>query len=376
MKPWIYPDFSNGIGNISATLAEFLHAPNQNPVLPVLQEALSRDYKNVVYLCFDGLGIYPMERGLGKNDLLRKHTVQILTSTFPSTTNAPRTLMTNRLPLEHGWFGWSLHFPKLKRNVDIFLRQDSLTRERVRPQDYPIDQGGYYFDQGQTDRSVYTVLPEYISVKNWKGNRTFRTLGEFWQVLEDVCREPGPGFVYGYCPGPDGTMHQQGVSSPQAREVMGEISRGIQNFLKTVKDTLLIVSADHGQVDIAGYVDLYGDEKLMGMLKTYPFQEARAPAFLVKPQCRRDFQLFPSEHLIEQGVFGERGSMGYLLGDYIALGTYTHKIALLTPHSKRFKGHHTSMTEKMEVYAFCYEKRIYINDAWVFKCFNYLLMRR
>ena len=96
-------------------------------------------------------------------------------------------------------------------------------------------------------------------------------------------------------------MHQQGVSSPQAREVMGEISRGIQNFLKTVKDTLLIVSADHGQVDVAGYVDLYGDEKLMGMLKTYPFQEARAPAFLVKPQCRRDFQLFPSEHLIEQG---------------------------------------------------------------------------
>lgn len=41
--------------------------------------------------------------------------------------------------------------------------------------------------------------------------------------------------------------------------------------------------------------------------------------------------------------------MGYLLGDYIALGTYTHKIALLTPHSKRFKGHHTSMTEEMEV---------------------------
>lgn len=32
--------------------------------------------------------------------------------------------------------------------------------------------------------------------------------------------------------------------------------------------------------------------------------------------------------------------MGYLLGDYIAL---------LTPHSKRFKGHHTSMTEEMEV---------------------------
>ena len=63
----------------------------------------------------------------------------------------------------------------------------------------------------------------------------------------------------------------------------------------------------------------------------------------------RDFQLFTSEHLIEQGVFGERGSMGYLLGDYIALGTYTHKIALLTPHSKRFKGHHTAMTEEMEV---------------------------
>ena len=38
-----------------------------------------------------------------------------------------------------------------------------------------------------------------------------------------------------------------------------------------------------------------------------------------------------------------------MLGDYLAAGTYTHKQALLTPKSTRYKGHHTSLTEEMEV---------------------------
>jgi len=46
--------------------------------------------------------------------------------------------------------------------------------------------------------------------------------------------------------------------------------------------------------------------------------------------------------------FGDRGEFEYLLGDYIAMGL-THKQFISYENMKRFKGHHTSVTEEMEV---------------------------
>ena len=48
-------------------------------------------------------------------------------------------------------------------------------------------------------------------------------------------------------------------------------------------------------------------------------------------------------------VFGPIGDKGYLLGDFIAIGTDTHKIGWLTPNQHKFLGHHTSLTEEMMV---------------------------
>lgn len=62
-----------------------------------------------------------------------------------------------------------------------------------------------------------------------------------------------------------------------------------------------------------------------------------------------DFILFKSSELVTKGYFGNRGGKADFLGDYLAVGTYTHKQALLTPNTTRFKGHHTSLTEEMEV---------------------------
>ena len=53
--------------------------------------------------------------------------------------------------------------------------------------------------------------------------------------------------------------------------------------------------------------------------------------------------------LIKNGYFGRCGKYGHLLGDYIAIGTYTHKMFLSYEGMPRFKGHHTSLTEEMEV---------------------------
>ena len=155
-KQFLVPDFRNSIVNISATLAEFLGAPNRNETLPILKEELGRGYRTIVFLCFDGLGMYPLRKNLDQTDFLFQNLRQVLLSTFPSTTtNATTSLLTNQLPLEHGWFGWSMHFAALHRNVDIYLGRDSATREAVSFSDYPLGRADCYFDHEQRLRGPY-----------------------------------------------------------------------------------------------------------------------------------------------------------------------------------------------------------------------------
>ena len=91
MRKLIKPDFTKNIVNISATLAEFLGCPNEKPTLPALARALGGEYKNVVLLVLDGLGMYPLERNLGEGSFLRKNVKEVLTSVFPSTTTNATT---------------------------------------------------------------------------------------------------------------------------------------------------------------------------------------------------------------------------------------------------------------------------------------------
>ena len=156
-------------------------------------------------------------------------------------------------------------------------------------------------------------------------------------------------------------MHDYGVTSEQAKAVFDDIAEMVENVYKETKDTIFIITADHGQVDIDSWIPLYEDKEIMDMLEIYPFLEARAVAFKVKSGMHEEFEktftkkygedfvLFKSQELIDKGLFGGKGDKCYLLGDYIAIGTYSHKQMLLTPTSHAFNGHHTSLTEEMEV---------------------------
>lgn len=360
-KKLIFPDFTRSNLNISATLAEFLGAPNKNVTLPIIESELEKNYKNIVFICFDGLGIYPINKNLEENSILRKNIKQTLLSTFPSTTtNATTSLLQNELPLEHGWFGWSVYHKELHKNIDIFLNTDSATGEHVEIKNSPLGKLNYYFDNANSDYEINTVFPKYVKVAHPERNYIFNNQDEFFLKIQNICNKLGNQFIYAYFPEPDYTMHDYGVSSNEAKKLINSISNQLEELYKISTSTLFIITADHGQTDVTGYIPLFKDEKLMEMLEIYPFLDARSPAFLVKEPYKKEFEnyfnktygndfiLFKSSELIEKGVFGNHGDKAHLLGDYIAICT-THKIALLTPKSHKFKGHHTSLTEEMEV---------------------------
>ena len=364
MKTFIKPNWKRSNLNISATLAEFLGAPNNNKTLPILKRELAKGYKNVVFICLDGLGVNPIKINLDKNSILRKNIKQVLSSTFPSTTtNATTTLICNKQPLEHGWFGWSLHFEDIKRNVDIYRHTDSQTGEKV-DYTYPImDNANCYFNNVYTDYNVTPILPVYVQTKIEDRKITIENELDLCNAIKDVCSRKGKQFIYSYLPEPDATMHEFGVSSVQAKQKIEAINKEIEKLFNDLKDTLIIITADHGQIDVKGYIEFYKDKEINKMLDCVPYLDARTPAFRVKKGCEKefeklfkrqygkDFKLYKSKDLIKRGYFGEIKDVGYgsLLGDYIAIGTYTHKQFLVDKNSLRFKGHHTSLTEEMKV---------------------------
>ena len=362
MDKYVFPDFSNSNLNITSTLAEFLNCGNDKPTIKVLKDELNKNYKNVVFICFDGLGINPIDINLGDKSILKNNIVMELTSTFPSTTtNATTSLLSNKYPLEHGWFGWSMYFEKMNKNINIFPKTDSFNNEPIEITDSPLKLEDYYFDKANSEYKVYTVFPEYVQVKNKESNFVFETTDEFFANIRNVLNKENKKFIYAYYGEPDTTMHKYGVSSKEAHKLINELDDNVKKLYGEYSDTLFIITADHGQIDVQGYVDLYGDKKLQDMLVIYPYLDARAVAFKVKDgkkdefkeyfnsKYSDDFTLYESKKLIDMGVFGPKGDMGYLLGDYIAIGTFTNKTAILTPVSHQFKGHHTSLTKEMMV---------------------------
>ena len=360
---FIFPDFNKSILNITASIASYLGCENKNKTLNIIDEELKKNYKNIVFMCIDGLGINPININLDEDSFLRKNIKMNLTSTFPSTTtNATNSLLTNKYPLEHGWFGWSLNFPNLNRNIDIFLKRDSESREELKIEDAPIKIEDYYFDKANSVYEIHSIFPKYVEVKNQKNNHVYETVDDFFNNLKLVLKNNNKKFIYSYLFEPDSLMHDYGVSSVEAKKLINYINDKIEELYKISNDTLFIITADHGQIDVKGYVDFYHDEKLMSMLKIYPYLDARAVAFKLKDDINHndfinyfndnykdDFILYKSKDLIDMNVFGPIGDKGYLLGDFIAIGTYTHKIGWLTPNQHKFLGHHTSLTEEMLV---------------------------
>ncbi len=362
MRKLIKPDFTRNIVNISATLAEFLGCPNQKPTLPALAHALGGGYKNVVLLVLDGLGMYPIERNRASADFLYRNIGEVLTSVFPSTTtNATTTLQTNTYPMEHGWFGWSLYFEELHRSVNIFEDVDSQTGE-------PVEKGYArrvlptvpFYRAAKSEYTANVVVPAFWGEEENK--YVWHDFGELFGQIARVCKKEGKQFVYAYCTEPDSVMHRYGVSSAEAKGVIAALNDGAEALCAQLSDTLFLITADHGQIDVGGRFELYRDEELLSLLEWTPYLEARASAFKVKAgresafremfgeKYGKDFELFSTEKLIAENYFGRELVNGHarLLGDYIAVGT-TDKIMKLTPRSHEFKGHHTSLTEEMLV---------------------------
>ena len=335
-----YPDYDRSSLSITASIAEYFGGRSSYPTLPEIDIRLCEEgIDKIVLVLADGMGENLLKRHLGADSFLVQHDRAAISAVFPSTTTAATTaIWTGVSPLEHGWLGWSLYFKEAAAQIDAFTGNEGHRGER-----FPTGSPARTLMPlppalcGQTDAEAHMIS----AFDNYAGSgyiqHAVKGLSDMLALARSILEKPGKKVVCVYCGQPDHSMHNVGVNAPETVEEFKKVNREIEAFYKNLKkDTLLIVTADHGLVDSTEPVMLHEIRAIDECLWMPPSIEARASAFFVKPfrraqferefnaACGEDFLLISREDALSTNLFG-RGIIHPkaedFMGDYIACAT-------------------------------------------------------
>ena len=95
--------------------------------------------------------------------------------------------------------------------------------------------------------------------------------------------------MYLYDESPDRELHKLGTNDDSIYQRLNNYSKLIEEFYnKLPTDTLFIISADHGHIDI-DELNLFEDKYLYKMLERNPSNDSRCLTFKVKDSYKKEF---------------------------------------------------------------------------------------
>jgi hypothetical protein len=258
--------------------------------------------------------------------------------------------MTGLQPCEHGWLGWDVYYKDLDQVVTVY--KNTIVGKKKKAADY--------FVAGTITpyKSIFDRLTE-AGVKNYcvspYGEEKAETFEEIIDKTKELCEQPDRKFIYAYWTSPDDIIHKYGGANeghPKIREFIDDIQVKIEELTRNMKDTLLIVTADHGHVDTT-VSQLEDYPELMDCMERLPAIEPRVATFFIKKGRKREFKklfndiykgkfdLLTKEEVLEKKLFGtgtEHPKFRDMLGDYVAVAIddvtliHTKKVKWLAAH--------------------------------------------
>ena len=333
MFPYLWPDYTHSILNISNSILKHYKAPTDYPTLPVLDTQLQQKPKNIILWILDGMGMNVLEKSLPKNAFLRKHITDKITSVFPPTTATATTTFYSALPpITHGWAGWSPYFKETDRCIELFTGLDTYTKEGTNI--FPSELLPYTHLFKRIKSADKTVTCTEVFPKKVRPNGARYFSHQCHRILKQS-RQQGPQFILAYWPEPDHTCHHQGTYTAPTKKKMKSINTRIEELCNQLTDSLVIISADHGHIPVNNffYIDRYPDFE--ACFKTPLTLDDRGSAVFLKQgkeqrfldffntYLKDDFFLIKSTDALDQGLFGtgkENPYMRDFLGDYLIIG--------------------------------------------------------
>lgn len=352
----MFVDYNNSIVNLACSILEYFGAEIEHDTLKEVDELLKYQYKNVVVLLLDGLGIDTLQYHLSNNVFFRKNLIKEYSTVFPPTTTSATTSIESGLtPLEHGWLGWSLYFSEIDKIVNAFINTEKDIESHVA--DYHVASKFLPY-KSIYEKIKYAGMANAYSVSKFGSNK-INTFDELTDEVERLCAASDKKYIYGYWENPDSLMHEFGCYSSLVTENIEELQEKVKDMCERLSDTLVLITADHGHCNLKHYI-LSDYPKLINMLKRPTSIETRAISFYIKDEYLNDFPiefnynfgdefiLYSREEVIKKNIFGV-GKMNSkfeeFIGDYLAIAI-SDKGIVYSEISKQFSSNHAGMTEQ------------------------------
>lgn len=339
---------THSFANVPDTITSLFGGESARPLPSGVFDGAATDVEHVLVVLVDGFGWNHFERVREDHPFLTtlaEHaTVTPLTSICPTETAAAvSTIHTGTQPAEHGVLGWNAHVPELGGFVQTLPFADHERTPLGEVFDEP-DPGALIDTQPlyeRLDARSVLVQPAEIGDNPYdrQVTRGAATVGyenapqAAYRVREQLETATEPTYCYCYFPTVDALSHEMGAFHPETDAQLGAICGAIEREIvakldpETASETLLILTADHGEVDATpettvdlGTLDLDAHLKRDGSGETIPaLGGPRNLQFHARDGHRRalraeleaglaplDPLLLSRERLLDERLFGDR----------------------------------------------------------------------
>lgn len=355
-------NYNECLTNLACSIRKYFDLEYNHNTLDYIDKILEeKQPKNVVTILCDGMGTNIMDRALEKDSFLIKNRLKNITTVFPTTTVAATTsIMTGLNPVESGMLGWNMYYKDIDKTITVYLNSDKEDENNT-----PLQEAIDYKNKYMITKPITEEIKENNKYKSYHlskhGDTLYENIEEMYKIIEEKCEEEGKKYIYAYNNEPDHTMHDLGTDKQEAKNIIIDINKKIEELSKKLKDTIIIVIADHGHINVEN-IDLNNYPDIVNCLLRNTSIEPREVNFFIKEEKKKefeilfnkyfskDFDLYTKEDVITSKLFGE-GKENIIfrdaLGDYLAIAK-TNK-TILYGGAEALKSQHAGYTED-EIY--------------------------
>ena len=326
-------DYDKSIVSLSNSILRYYHVKQTHPSLECLDKEFEINPKNVVLMILDGLGAALLKKNLPADSFLRQNLKDEIFSVFPPTTAAATIAYHSALtPYESGWLGWMCYYPEIGEIVENFNNVAFYTREKLNtpaPSKTLIKFKTIYeqITEQNPDVAYFKIFPDFEP----DGCASFDEM--CMRIVEASKTSDKRKIISAYWTEPDHLTHLCGTNAQEVKDVLRQMDLSLQKMAENLENTLLIISADHGLIDVEElYINDY--PVLCDMLEMPPCLESRFVTFYVKNACYDAFQaefekvfgsyfkLYTKEAFLKTGMLGNgirHRCVDGCLGDFVAI---------------------------------------------------------
>ena len=296
-------DYNGGsILNLMASIENGLGGKSKYKELKGFDKEKLRKAKNVVLMVIDGMG-YEFLMKYGQKTVFNENIKKKMTSVFsPGTSTCIPTFITGMPPEQHEMVGWYTFIKEMGTVTIPLMFVPRINKKQSLGEEVDITQ---VFNikplSNRIKRKAYVVNPSKFSESafNSAGNGKSKVVGydydkakDLFSKLKGTIKKKGKKYIYAYHPYPDANIHQYGTKHKKTLSDFKKLNTELKKFVKEMKDTILIITADHGLYDVklSNHIDIQKHPKLDECLTLPLCGEGRLGYAYVKPNKTKQFE--------------------------------------------------------------------------------------